>query len=142
METTDTHENLSREAPTISSFGRPSARRCAAKTRAGGLCRNLAVRSMKRCRMHGGKSSKGFAHPNYKHGCYAKHCPLGMVMRAAYRDARRHEKWQREIDKMLERERLAREAQAAREAERRKSVTYDFDCINRALAMMHERARR
>ncbi len=123
----------------VSKFGSPHARRCGARTRCGGVCRNLAVRSMKRCRMHGGKSYKGFSHPNYKHGCYSKHCILGMLKREAYRDARRREKRQREIDQILERERLEREAKEARKAKRRKAVTYDADFITRAAALMRER---
>jgi hypothetical protein len=31
-----------------------------------------------RCANHGGKSLKGFAHPNYKHGCYSKYDVTGI----------------------------------------------------------------
>ena len=45
---------------------------CGAKTRAGGRCKNAPIGSTGRCRMHGGKSLSGIAHPNYKHGKYSK----------------------------------------------------------------------
>lgn len=112
MSTTDAHEIGSK-------FGSPHARRCGAKTRRGAPCRNLAVRSMKRCRMHGGKSPKGFAHPNYQHGLHSKHCPFGLVLRHEIRETRWRAKRQREFDKILARERLEREAVEARERERR-----------------------
>lgn len=31
-----------------------------------------------RCSNHRGKSLKGFAHPNYKHGCYLKYDVMGI----------------------------------------------------------------
>ena len=130
MEATDTGE-------IVSKFGSPHAQRCGAKTRAGGMCRNLSVRDMKRCRMHGGKSPKGFTHPNYTHGCYSKHCLLGMLNRAAYRDAQRREERQRRIDLILEREKAARAAKAARQAKRRKVVVWDADALKRLFAVMN-----
>jgi hypothetical protein len=45
---------------------------CAAKTRSGGRCKNAPMGTTGRCRMHGGKSLSGIAHPNYKHGRYSK----------------------------------------------------------------------
>lgn len=46
--------------------------RCNARTRRGGLCQNLPMWPTHRCRMHGGASLRGPAHPNYKHGRYSK----------------------------------------------------------------------
>lgn len=44
---------------------------CGAKTRSGVPCQNAPMGNG-RCRMHGGKSLSGIAHPNYKHGRYSK----------------------------------------------------------------------
>ena len=40
---------------------------CGAKTRAGGRCRQPAMKNG-RCRLHGGKSLSGIQHGRYKHG--------------------------------------------------------------------------
>jgi hypothetical protein len=40
---------------------------CGAKTRAGDMCRQPAMKNG-RCRLHGGKSLSGEAHGRYKHG--------------------------------------------------------------------------
>lgn len=55
---------------------------CGAKTRSGKPCKAKPVWGMVRCRMHGGKSLRGYAHPNYKHGLYSKHSFEGMMKRA------------------------------------------------------------
>jgi hypothetical protein len=47
---------------------------CGAKTRSGGKCKTAAMPNG-RCRMHGGKSLRGMAHPNAKHLRYAKDMP-------------------------------------------------------------------
>lgn len=44
---------------------------CGAKTRAGGSCRQPAMKNG-RCRLHGGKSLSGTAHGRYVHGYYTK----------------------------------------------------------------------
>ena len=47
--------------------------RCGAKTRAGGSCRSPAVRSKKRCRMHGGARESGAPKGNrnaLRHGLF------------------------------------------------------------------------
>lgn len=49
-------------------------KRCEAKTRNGGLCQKYAMENG-RCKLHGGKSLRGPAHPNYKNGLYAKDTP-------------------------------------------------------------------
>ncbi len=104
----------------ISNFGSPDARRCGAKTRGGGLCRNLSVRGVLRCRMHGGKSLRACSHPNYKHGCYSKHDLWGAIIRSAYRNAVARRKIERRVAKIIKAERLAREVKEAREAQWRK----------------------
>lgn len=48
---------------------------CGAKTRSGGACQNPPVTGRNRCRMHGGASPRGFAHPSTKSGLYSKHIP-------------------------------------------------------------------
>src|SRR6476620_11758910 len=48
-----------------------AARRCDAKTRAGGACQCPAIRDRKRCRLHGGWSSgapRGRGNGNFKSG--------------------------------------------------------------------------
>ncbi len=50
-----------------------AARRCGAKTRAGGVCQCPAIRDRKRCRLHGGRSPgapKGSGNGNYKDGTF------------------------------------------------------------------------
>ena len=44
---------------------------CGAKTRAGGRCRQPAMKNG-RCRLHGGKSLSGKQHGRYKHGHYTR----------------------------------------------------------------------
>ena len=48
-----------------------SRRFCGAKTRAGGRCRQPAMKNG-RCRLHGGKSLSGKQHGRYKHGRYTR----------------------------------------------------------------------
>jgi hypothetical protein len=54
---------------------------CGAKTRAGTPCKRLARWPQGRCRLHGGRSRWGIAHPNFKHGRRSKYlrwlAPLG-----------------------------------------------------------------
>jgi hypothetical protein len=48
-----------------------AARRCGAKTRAGGACQCPAIRGRNRCRLHGGRSTgapRGGANGNYRRG--------------------------------------------------------------------------
>lgn len=52
-------------------------KKCGAKTRAGGVCKQPAMPNG-RCRMHGGKSKQGVAHPQIKHGRYSKNLPARM----------------------------------------------------------------
>lgn len=54
---------------------------CGALNRAGGLCKRPPMPNGK-CNLHGGKSLKGPASPNFKHGRYSKYVPakLGMMI--------------------------------------------------------------
>ena len=63
----------------------PTDRRCMAKTRAGTPCKNWGIRPSGRCRMHGGKSYRGFASPRYRHGCYSKDILCRVLWYAALR---------------------------------------------------------
>jgi hypothetical protein len=45
-----------------------AAPRCYARTRRGMLCQAPACVGARRCRMHGGRSLRGAAHPRYVHG--------------------------------------------------------------------------
>src|SRR5579871_5515650 len=56
--------------------------RCGAKTRSGGSCRQWAMPNG-RCRMHGGKTPRGPALPQYKHGRYSKVLPADLAARYA-----------------------------------------------------------
>ena len=60
---------------------------CAAKTRAGGRCKQPALLSG-RCRFHGGKSLKGIASPTFKTGVRSRYMPrnLGARFREAMND--------------------------------------------------------
>ena len=55
-------------------------KRCGAKTRSGEPCKAWAMPNG-RCRMHGGKSLKGLAHPGYKTGRYSKYVPSRLLDR-------------------------------------------------------------
>jgi hypothetical protein len=46
---------------------------CGAKTRAGTACKRSARQPQGRCRLHGGLSLGGVAHPNFKHGRRSKY---------------------------------------------------------------------
>ncbi len=46
---------------------------CGAKTRAGTPCKRFAQQPQGRCKLHGGASLYGPAHPNWKHGRRSKH---------------------------------------------------------------------
>ena len=59
--------------------------RCGAKTRSGKPCTNPPVTGRTRCRMHGGASLAGPAHPSYKHGRRSRVLPARM--RADYERA-------------------------------------------------------
>lgn len=48
--------------------------KCGARTRQGVPCQQPAMENG-RCRMHGGRSLRGVAHPNYKHGRYSDYMP-------------------------------------------------------------------
>ena len=48
-------------------------KRCGAKTRAGTPCKRRARWPHGRCRLHGGLSLCGIAHPNFKHGGRSKY---------------------------------------------------------------------
>jgi hypothetical protein len=84
----------------------PHEGRCNARTRRGGFCPSYPVRGRTRCRMHGGATPYGAAHPRYKHGRYSKHCFLGWMKRAdEAREKRRRALWRafaRELAKLPE----------------------------------------
>src|SRR5688500_15140239 len=54
---------------------------CGARTRYGGPCRQPAMRTNGRCRMHGGKTPSGLASPNLLHGRYSKDLPTQLLTR-------------------------------------------------------------
>ena len=63
---------------------------CDATARSTGMrCGNPAVRGSTKCRMHGGSSLAGIAHPQYRTGRYSKHLPA--KLRANYEEAMRDE---------------------------------------------------
>ena len=63
---------------------------CGAKTRKGHPCPSRPVKNRRRCRMHGGASLQGEAHPRFKHGLYSRFSFVGMAERAAAREEVRH----------------------------------------------------
>lgn len=52
---------------------------CGAHNKSGGLCQNMPVTGSVRCRMHGGKSPRGVASPNFKHGSRSKYLPKNIL---------------------------------------------------------------
>src|SRR5215216_2176358 len=52
----------------------PAKNLCGAKTRSGGECRQPAMANG-RCRMHGGRSPRGLAHPSFKTGRFSRSIP-------------------------------------------------------------------
>ncbi len=50
-------------------------RRCTAHNRQGGRCGRAAVVGGDVCRLHGGASPKGAAHPSWRHGRYSRYVP-------------------------------------------------------------------
>lgn len=62
-------------------------KRCGAKTRQGGQCQRWAM-SNGRCKLHGGMSLSGIAHPKYEHGRRMRRLPPRMYADAenAWRD--------------------------------------------------------
>jgi hypothetical protein len=55
--------------------------KCGAKKRNGQPCTQYPVTGKKRCRMHGGTSLRGIAHPAYRHGRFSKVLPEGLRQR-------------------------------------------------------------
>jgi hypothetical protein len=64
------------------------AKACGAKKRDGTPCPARPMLNG-RCRMHGGKSRSGIAHPNYKHGKFSKGHPAGLFHRTAIANRKR-----------------------------------------------------
>src|SRR5688572_15172438 len=56
------------------------AKRCGAKTRSGAQCAQPAMPNG-RCRLHGGKTPRGIASANFKHGRYSSALPDRLVGR-------------------------------------------------------------
>lgn len=56
-------------------------RRCGAKTRGGTPCQRRPVAGSKRCRLHGGRTPRGEALPQFKHGRYSKSLPSRLTAR-------------------------------------------------------------
>lgn len=54
---------------------------CGAKTKSGNPCRSTALYPNGRCWLHGGKTPKGLASPNLKHGRYSKDLPTRLAAR-------------------------------------------------------------
>ncbi len=51
--------------------------KCGAKTRSGGSCKNAQMENG-RCRMHGGASLRGMAHPNYQGKGHSRYIPKAL----------------------------------------------------------------
>jgi hypothetical protein len=77
---------------------------CGAKLRGkDARCQVAILMRNGRCRIHGGKSLGGWAHPNYKHGYYSK-SPLDEWLWLGNRDSdiRREEKRRERLEKKIE----------------------------------------
>jgi len=53
--------------------------RCGAKTRSGEPCKRRKSIGRTRCKMHGGGSPIGSAHPSYRTGRYSRYLPFGLA---------------------------------------------------------------
>jgi hypothetical protein len=61
-------------------FGDENQPQCTAKSkRSGKQCKNPPMSGMRVCRMHGGKSLKGYESPRFVHGRLSKHLPDRMI---------------------------------------------------------------
>ncbi len=74
---------------------------CGAKTRQGTPCRRFS-RSNGRCSLHGGKSPRWFAHPNYKHGRYSKYSGIPQMEKAQRLKEKHFQKRIKAFDKAIE----------------------------------------
>jgi hypothetical protein len=64
----------------------PARAICGARTRKGGACQRPPLAGKTRCRLHGGCSLAGMAHPNFKHGQRSKYLKaLPRDLQAAYK---------------------------------------------------------
>lgn len=75
-------------------------RMCGAKTRKGAPCRRAPMENG-RCYLHGGKSLRLFAHPNYKHGRYSKYSGILETERAERQRKRILEKRMKALDEAI-----------------------------------------
>src|SRR5262249_56407268 len=56
-----------------------TSRRCTARSKTSGQqCKNPAVLPTDKCRIHGGLSLRGVAHPQYKNGAHSKYLPKSL----------------------------------------------------------------
>lgn len=71
--------------------GQPHDRKCGAKTRSGSACISAFLMANGRCRIHGGATPSGNAHPGTIHGRYSKDAPTRLLARlsAAIEDPER-----------------------------------------------------
>lgn len=53
--------------------------RCGANKRGGGICESTFLYPNGRCKLHNGGAASGIAHPQFKHGRYAKYLPKRMA---------------------------------------------------------------
>lgn len=60
---------------------------CGARTRSGQPCRARPVSGRERCRMHGGSSPRGRAHPSFRSGRYSRDLPTALAARLAEAEA-------------------------------------------------------
>jgi hypothetical protein len=89
--------------------------KCGAKTRAGTPCERFPVPGRTRCKLHGGASPRGVAHPRFQHGVYSA-CPFSGLEE---KRRRRAEKAKRRLVRKLEKiEREYEALVAAAEARR------------------------
>ncbi|HEV2130531.1 MAG TPA: HGGxSTG domain-containing protein [Longimicrobiaceae bacterium] len=57
------------------------AMQCGARTRTGEPCRAYVVKGRTRCRMHGGRTPRGHALPQTRHGRYSRDLPTQLALR-------------------------------------------------------------
>ena len=73
------------------SFDENEKQICGAKKKDGGPCRQSPITGRNRCRLHGGKSPRGIAHPRFQHGMYSRDL-VGKAVGQRYEAALKDEK--------------------------------------------------
>jgi hypothetical protein len=92
--------------------------KCGARTRAGSPCERFPAPGRTRCKLHGGASPRGIAHPRFQHGAYSA-CPFNPFSGLEEKRRRQAEKAKRRLMRRLEKIEREYEALVAKAEARR-----------------------